>query len=135
MTESPTVAQWHALLKSDDLSRLDELLADDVVFHSPVVHTPQRGKALATLYLTGAYHVLRNSGFRYVREVVSDTDAVLEFEAEIDGIHVNGVDMFHWNAGGKIDDFKVMVRPLKAINLLHGLMRQMLEQLGPKPQT
>lgn len=127
-----TVEKWHALLASQDLSRLDDLLADDVVFHSPVVHTPQRGKALATLYLTGAYHVLLSSGFHYVREVVSDTDAVLEFEGEIDGIHLNGVDMFHWNADGKIDDFKVMVRPLKAINLLHQLMRQTLEQLGPK---
>jgi hypothetical protein len=127
-----TVEKWHALLESQDLSRLDELLADDVVFHSPVVHTPQRGKALTTLYLTGAYHVLLNSGFRYVREVVSDTDAVLEFVGEIDGIHINGVDMFHWNTDGAIDDFKVMVRPLKAINLLHGLMAKMLEQLGPK---
>ena len=132
---SETVRRWHALLESRDLSRLEDLLTDDVVFHSPVVHTPQHGKALTTIYLTGAYHVFRDSGFRYVREVVSDTDAVLEFEAEVDGIHVNGVDMFHWNAEGKIDDFKVMVRPLKAINLLHGLMRQMLEQLGPKPQA
>jgi hypothetical protein len=133
VTPPEIVEQWHALLKSEDLSRLDDLLAEDVVFRSPVVHTPQRGKALATLYLTGAYRVLRNSGFRYVREVVSGTDAVLEFEAELDGVYINGVDMFHWNAEGKIDDFKVMIRPLKAINLLHGLMRQMLEQLGPAP--
>jgi hypothetical protein len=135
MTTSNTVERWHALVESQDLSRLEDLLADDVVFHSPVVHTPQRGKALATMYLTGAYYVLGKAKFRYVREVVSDTDAVLEFEAEIDGIYVNGVDMIHWNAAGEIDDFKVLVRPLKAINLLHGLMRQMLEQLGPKPAT
>ena len=101
----------------------------DAVFHSPIVHAPQRGKAVTTLYLTAAYHVLIASGFRYVRKVVSDTDAVLEFTAEIDGIHVNGVDMIHWNAEGKIDDFKVMIRPLKAVNLLHGLMRKMLEQM------
>src|SRR6185503_12540344 len=113
-----SVAQWHALLESHDLSRLDDLLAEDVVFHSPVVHTPQRGKALTILYLTGAYNVLLNSSFRYVREVVSATDAVLEFQAEIDGIHMNGVDMFHWNAAGKIDDFKVMIRPLKAYQSL-----------------
>jgi hypothetical protein len=132
---SGTVERWHALLESRDLSRLDDLLAENVVFHSPVVHTPQRGKVLTTMYLTGASSVFFNSAFHYVREVVSDTDAVLEFEAEIDGIHINGVDMFHWNEEGKIDDFKVMVRPLKAINLLHSLMGQMLEQLGPKPQT
>jgi len=128
-----TVKKWHAMLEEQDISRLDALLAEDVVFHSPVVHTPQRGKAITTLYLTAAYQVLFGSGFRYVREVEGDSDAILEFVAEIDGIHVNGVDMMHWNAAGQIDDFKVMVRPLKAVNLLHGLMARMLEQLGPKP--
>jgi hypothetical protein len=127
-----TVNKWHAMLEARDISRLDDLLADDVVFHSPVVHTPQRGKAITTIYLAAAYQVLFGSGFRYVREVEGDFDAILEFVAEIDGIHVNGVDMMHWNAEGKIDDFKVMVRPLKAVNLLHGLMARMLEQLGPK---
>jgi len=127
-----TVEKWHALLAAQDVSRLDELLADDVVFHSPVLHTPQRGKAVTSLYLTAAYQVLLGSGFHYVREVANDTDAVFEFEAELDGIHINGVDMMHWNSEGKIDDFKVMVRPLKAVNLLHGLMARMLEQLAPK---
>jgi ketosteroid isomerase-like protein len=127
-----TVDRWHALLESRDLSRLDDLLAEDVVFHSPILHTPQKGKTLTILYLTAASYVLLDSGFRYVREVVSDTDAVLEFTAELDGIHINGVDMMHWNRDGKIDDFKVMVRPLKAVNLLHGLMARMLEQIGPK---
>jgi hypothetical protein len=127
-----TVSKWHAMLEARDISRLDDLLAADVVFHSPVVHTPQRGKAITTIYLAAAYQVLFGSGFRYVREVEGDFDAILEFVAEIDGIHVNGVDMMHWNAEGKIDDFKVMVRPLKAVNLLHGLMARMLEQLGPK---
>jgi hypothetical protein len=127
-----TVKKWHAMLETRDVSRLDDLLADDVVFHSPVVHTPQRGKALTTLYLTAAYQVLFGSSFHYVREVEGDSDAVLEFEAEVDGIHINGVDMMHWNVAGKIDDFKVMIRPLKAVNLLHSLMARMLEQLGPK---
>jgi len=127
-----TVKKWHAMLEAQDVSRLDGLLAENVVFHSPVVHTPQRGKALTTLYLTAAYQVLLGSGFHYVREVTNETDAILEFEAEINGIHINGVDMMHWNAAGKIDDFKVMVRPLKAVNLLHGLMAGMLEQLAPK---
>jgi hypothetical protein len=127
-----TVRKWHAMLEAQDVSRLDDLLADDAVFHSPVVHTPQRGKAITALYLTAAYQVLLGSGFHYVREVSNDTDAIFEFEAEIDGIHINGVDMMHWNGEGKIDDFKVMVRPLKAVNLLHGLMAGMLEQLAPK---
>jgi len=124
-----TVERWHALLDSGSLDGLDDLLAENAVFHSPVVHTPQEGKEITKLYLTGAFHVLFDSGFRYVREVVGDRDAVLEFTAEIDGIHINGVDMIHWNAEGRIDDFKVMVRPLKAINLLHRMMGEMLQQL------
>jgi hypothetical protein len=127
-----TLKKWHAMLEAGDVSRLDDLLAQDVVFHSPVVHTPQRGKAITTLYLTAAYQVLLGSGFRYVREVAGATDAILEFEAELEGVHINGVDMMHWNAAGEIDDFKVMVRPLKAVNLLHGLMARMLEQFSPK---
>ncbi len=125
-----TVSQWHALVARRDPDALDDLLADDVVFHSPIVHTPQRGKALTRLYLTAAFHVLVENEFRYVREVVGERDAVLEFTATVDGIHVNGVDMIRWNAEGRIDDFKVMLRPLKAVNLLHSLMRSMLEQLA-----
>lgn len=131
MTQDP-VKHWHEMLDAQDISRLDSLLAEEVIFHSPVVHTPQRGKAITKLYLSAAYQVLFGSGFRYVREVNGDSDAILEFVAEIEGIHINGVDMMHWNADGKIDDFKVMVRPLKAVNLLHGLMARMLEQLAPK---
>ncbi len=123
--------QWHDFVGSQALEGLDELLADDAVFHSPVVHTPQVGKELTKMYLTGAYHVLKDSGFRYVREVASDNNAILEFTAEIDGIHINGVDMIHWNDQGKIDDFKVMIRPLKAVNLLHSMMRAALEQISP----
>ena len=129
---SDTVEKWHAMLAAQDLAPLDDLLADDAVFHSPIVHTPQQGKALTTLYLTAAYNVLFVSGFRYVREVVGESDAALEFTAELDGIYVNGVDLIHWNAEGRIDDFKVMIRPLKAVNLLHGLMRSMLEQMKPE---
>jgi len=124
------VADWHALLASDDLSRVETMLAEDAVFHSPVVHTPQRGKALVTMYLSAAAQVLLSSGFRYVREVVGPSDAVLEFEAELDGIHINGIDMFHWNADGKIDDFKVMIRPLKAVNLLHRMMAEMIAAMS-----
>jgi hypothetical protein len=124
-----TVERWHALLDSRSLDGLDDILADDAVFHSPVVHTPQEGKEITKFYLTAAFHVLVDSGFRYVREVVGDHDAVLEFTAEIDGIHINGVDMIHWNADGRIDDFKVMIRPLKAVNLLHRMMGEMLQQL------
>lgn len=125
------IDRWHAVAESRDPEGLDGLLAEDVVFHSPVLHSPQRGKALTTMYLAAAMHVFGESDFHYVREVVSDHDAVLEFTATIDGIHINGVDMMHWNDEGRIDDFKVMIRPLKAVNLLHRMMAQMLEQLAP----
>jgi hypothetical protein len=126
----PVIDTWHQIIEKRDASGLDAILADDVVFHSPVVHSPQQGKQLTTLYLSAAIMVLGGGNFSYVREVVGESDAVLEFTAEVDGIHVNGVDMIHWNADGQIDDFKVMVRPLKAVNLLHGLMKQMLQQMA-----
>jgi hypothetical protein len=126
----PAIETWHQLIEQRNAAGLDDILADDAVFHSPVVHTPQKGKALTKMYLSAAIMVLGSSNFEYVRELVGDSDAVLEFTAEINGIVINGVDMVHWNSDGKIDDFKVMVRPLKAVNLLHGLMRQMLENTG-----
>ncbi|MFT5193439.1 MAG: hypothetical protein ACI9EW_002339 [Cellvibrionaceae bacterium] len=120
---------WHEILKSKDQSGLDTLLADDVVFHSPVVHTPQEGKFITTMYLTAAAHVLGGDKFHYVREVYGTNDAVLEFETEIDGILFNGVDMIRWNDDNQIVDFKVMVRPLKAINKLHQMMGAMLNSM------
>jgi hypothetical protein len=116
---------------------LDDLLAEDCVFYSPIVHTPQQGRELTKLYLSAAAQVLGGgSAFEYVREISDDHQAVLEFRTENEGIEINGVDMFSWNEAGQIDSFKVMVRPLKAINLLHGQMKAMLEQLveGFKPQ-
>lgn len=125
-----TLERWHELVRRRDATGLPTLLADDAVFHSPVLHTPQRGKALVTLYLTGALHVLGNPNFRYVREVVGAQDAVLEFETEVDGLMVNGVDMIHWNAEGLIVDFKVMLRPLKAIHLVQQKMAELLARAG-----
>ena len=129
-TDHPApLAAWHEIVRSRDMRQLATLLHDDVVFHSPVVHTPQRGKAITTFYLTGALHVLNNASFRYEREVVGPNDAVLEFFTEVDGIVINGVDLIRWDESGLIVDFKVMVRPLKAMNMLHQKMAEMLERL------
>ena len=122
-----TLAIWHELVKTRNVRGLRDLLAEDVVFHSPVVHTPQPGRAVTTQYLGAAFQVFFNASFRYVREVVGPRDAVLEFQVEIDGITVNGVDMIRWNDDGQIVDFKVMIRPLKAINLIHQKMAAMLQ--------
>jgi hypothetical protein len=129
MARIDTMAAWHELVRTRNPEALDALLADEVVFHSPIVHTPQVGKALTTMYLTAAVMVIANDTFTYVREVVGPHDAVLEFQCTIDGIQVNGVDMIRWNDDGRIVDFKVMVRPLKAVNLLHAQMRAMLESM------
>mgnify|MGYP001036179891 CR=1 FL=1 len=124
-----TLKTWHRLVEEKDASGIENILADTVVFHSPVVHTPQKGKPITTLYLTAALHVLNNDSFEYIREVFSDNNAVLEFQTVIDGIVINGVDMITCGADGKITDFKVMIRPLKAINLVHKIMGEMLEKL------
>ena len=121
------VASWHQLARSRDVRGLDSFLADDVVFYSPVVFTPQVGKAITTKYLAAAFHVFFNESFHYVREVRGERDAVLEFELELEGIKVNGVDMLKWNDAGKIVEFKVMLRPLKAVNLIHQKMAAALE--------
>ncbi|HXC20416.1 MAG TPA: nuclear transport factor 2 family protein [Steroidobacteraceae bacterium] len=125
MSSGP-IAIWHRLVKARDVQGLDELLAADAVFYSPVVHTPQVGKAITKKYLTAAFHVFFNESFRYVRELGDKRDAVLEFELELDGISINGVDMIRWNDAGKITEFKVMLRPLKAVNLIHQKMAAML---------
>jgi hypothetical protein len=121
------VNTWHQIVANRDLVKLHDLLDDNVVFYSPVVHTPQVGKDITKQYLTAAFYVFFDTSFKYVREVVNEGNVVLEFTVEIDGILVNGVDMITWNESGKITEFKVMVRPLKAINLIHKKMGEMLQ--------
>ena len=118
--------RWHEVVRTRNPALLNQVLAEDAVFHSPILFKPQQGRDLVALYLTGAMHVIANPSFRYVREVVGDLDAVLEFETVIDDVHVNGVDMITWNDQGRISDFKVMVRPLKAINKVWEKMAAML---------
>jgi len=124
-----TIATWHKLVDARDAAALDKILAENVVFHSPVVHTPQVGKPITKLYLTAALHVLNNDTFEYLREVITGRNAVLEFQTVIDGITINGVDMIAWGEDGRITDFKVMIRPLKAVNLVHQMMGDMLKKI------
>ena len=120
------IRAWHGFVRSRDPAALRALLAEDAVFESPVVHTPQVGRPIVEKYLLGAMSVLGNDSFRYEGEWFADRSAVLEFACEIDGIRINGVDMIRWDEGGRIIHFKVMVRPLKAINLLHQKMGALL---------
>ena len=124
------IQTWHHLVQTLDPSGLDSLLADEVVFLSPVVHTPQVGKAIAKAYLGAAFKVLFIPTFKYVREIIGSTDAMLEFETTLDGVLVNGVDIIKWNQDNQIIDFKVMVRPLKGITVIHERMAAMLAGAG-----
>jgi len=121
------LAHWHQLVEGRKADGLDSLLSDKVVFYSPVVHTPQVGKAITKQYLAAAFCVFGNESFRYVREIACERDAVLEFQVEIEGISVNGVDMLKWDEAGQIVELKVMLRPLKAVNLIQQKMAAMLQ--------
>jgi hypothetical protein len=138
------VEDWHRHLRGELPGGLDAILAEDVVFFSPIVFSPQRGKAITKLYLNAAGatigegskrsaaadpHEQRPTKFRYVKEVLSGRHAVLEFETELDGKYVNGIDMLSCDDAGLITEFKVMIRPLQAINLLHQQMAAMLKQM------
>ena len=127
---SDVLQRWHAYIGSHDHAELRAMLHLDAVFESPVVHTPQRGRDIVYKYLASAEQVLGGPGFAYTGEWTAERSAVLEFTAEIEGIKVNGVDMIWWDEAGLITNFKVMVRPLKAVNLLHRLMGEMLAKAG-----
>jgi hypothetical protein len=120
---TPTALErWHRIVETRDIKDLDDLLADDAVFESPAVHTPQRGKAITHRYLAAASVVLMNDSFRYVGEWHSERSAVLEFKCMLGEIEVDGIDMIEWNTAGQISRFKVMVRPVKALQTLMPLM-------------
>ncbi len=141
------IDRWHAHLRGELAGGLDELLHDDVVFYSPIVFTPQEGKALTTLYLEAAGQALPGEGggagapverdeaerppgaFRYTKKVLSGDTAVLEFETTVEGKYVNGVDIIRCDDAGKIVEFRVMIRPLQAVNTVHQQMARMLELL------
>ncbi len=124
-----TLEIWHELLRERDMARLDEVLAENCVFISPILHTPQEGRELTKMYLTGAGQVF-NDSFTYVKEVVDGSHAVLEFTCDLDGIVVNGVDILTFDDDGLICEFKVMLRPLKAVHMMSERMMAMLEQMS-----
>jgi hypothetical protein len=120
------IDQWHHVARSGDFTDLDTMIHDDAVFESPIVHTPQRGKAITIKYLRAAVMTLKNPGSEFVGEWSGDKSVIVEFKSEIDGITINGIDMIGFDEAGLITHFKVMVRPLKALNLLHQKMGEML---------
>ncbi|MEM7767350.1 MAG: nuclear transport factor 2 family protein [Pseudomonadota bacterium] len=127
---SPNLQRWmDYILHDHSHEALAAQLHDDVVFRSPIVHTPQRGKPITMMYLGAAGNTLGGEAFRYTKLFDCGDRAVIEFETVMDGVEVNGIDMIEWDEDGKITDFKVMVRPLKAIQTVHAQMMAMLEQM------
>ncbi len=140
-----TIEKWHNHLRGRHPGGLDDLLADDAVFLSPIVFTPQRGKEVTKMYLNAAFSTFTgvgaepiaesdkdsesSDGFHYTKEVLSGNHAVMEFETKLEGKYVNGVDIITCNDEGKIVEFKVMIRPLQAVNLLHQKMAAMLKSM------
>lgn len=138
------VAQWHSYLRGEVAGGFDELLDDEVVFYSPIVFTPQRGKQITSLYLQAAAQTFPGDGvasspespgpsgsFHYTKTVLGDDTAILEFETTMEGKYVNGVDIIRCNNAGRIIEFRVMIRPLQAVNLVHQQMAAMLGKMAP----
>jgi hypothetical protein len=132
-TTVENLARWHAHIKKPDHRVLWDMLHPDCVFESPVVHTPQEGREIVFKYLTSADKVLGGDGFTYRGEWMNANSAILEFANTINGIKVNGIDMITWNDAGQITHFKVMVRPLKAIQMVHQMMGEMLQKVASQP--
>ena len=127
---NPLLDAWHDVVLSGNIDTLRELLAEEACFHSPVVYRPQQGREITARYLAAAGRVFDGSGFHYVREIVDGPDAALEFTATIDGIEIDGIDLIHWDEFGRISDFKVMIRPWKALDKLREKMQAMLVTMG-----
>lgn len=119
--------KWHEIVETKNPKLLNEILAEEVVFHSPVVFTPQVGKMITYLYLSAAVQVLGNNTFKYIKEIANEQEACLEFTTEIDGIIINGVDILTFNKKGEIIEFKVMVRPYKGMLLLKEKMFELMQ--------
>ena len=124
------IHKWHEVVGSDDLNLLDKIIAEDAVFSSPVVFTPMEGKEITMMYLHAAGDSFNMEKFKYTKEIHDDMNSVLEFETYIDDISVNGVDIIEWNEEGKIVNFKVMIRPFKAVQKVQQKMVEALESLG-----
>ena len=124
------IHKWHEVVGSDDLNLLDKIIAEDAVFSSPVVFTPMEGKEITMMYLHAAGDSFNMEKFKYTKEIHDGMNSVLEFETYIDDISVNGVDMIEWNEDGKITNFKVMIRPFKAVQKVQEKMVEALESLN-----
>ena len=127
MKNNNPIEVWHEVVKSGEIVKLDNILDEDCIFYSPVVFSPQKGKEATKKYLTAAAIVFADDSFKYTKELVSSHLACLEFELVLNEININGVDIISWNEEGKITEFKVMIRPIKAVEIIHKYMGEELK--------
>jgi hypothetical protein len=120
------IDRWLDVIENGQTADLDDMLAEDAVFYSPAVFTPQRGRAKAAAYLRAAEHMFSGTGFHYVNKWIDTNSAVLEFAAEIDGLAIEGVDVLHWNDEGRLTSVKVMMRPFKGLQAVIAKMAELL---------
>jgi hypothetical protein len=123
------IKEWHEIVKSGKTENLSSIIDSDCIFYSPVVFTPQKGKELTIKYLSAAALVFGDDSFKYIKEIINEKNACLEFGLKLNGIEINGVDLISWNDRNKISEFKVLIRPLKGVQLIHELMGGTLEQI------
>jgi len=140
------IEKWHKYLKGQLPGGLDEILDENVTFYSPVVYTPQEGREITKLYLSAAAGSLGGDpdedaassaaddgagpgSFRYTKQIAAGNQAVLEFESKIDGKYINGVDIIECNDEGKVIEFRVMIRPVQSVNMIHKQMASMLKKM------
>ena len=123
------IKEWHEIVKSGNTENLSSIIDSACIFYSPVVFTPQKGKELTIKYLSAAALVFGDDSFKYIKEVINEKNACLEFELKLNGIEINGVDLISWNDKNKISEFKVLIRPLKGVQLIHELMGGTLERI------
>ena len=126
------INKWHEVVTTQNQDLLKSILAENVTFYSPVVFTAQKGKSLTLLYLMAAAQIFNNKSFSYTKEIINENHATLEFELNINGIEINGIDLITWNEEGMIIEFKVFIRPLQGVNVIHKMMQQMLENFSKK---
>tara|TARA_B100000953_G_scaffold236476_1_gene197968 strand:+ start:2273 stop:2659 length:387 start_codon:yes stop_codon:yes gene_type:complete len=126
--ENP-ISKWHQVVELRDYNLLKEILSENVIFYSPVIYTPQKGKSITLNYLVAASEVFNSSNFKYTKEIINNKFASLEFKLTIDDTEINGIDLISWNEEGLITEFKVFIRPLQGVNLIHKLMHKMLDNI------
>ncbi|MEU0074184.1 nuclear transport factor 2 family protein [Streptomyces sp. NPDC006332] len=122
-------------IEAGDLDAAEALLAENVVFTSPVVFKPYVGKAITAAILRGVARVFAD--FRYVRELngTDGRDHALVFSATVDGREIDGCDFIHLDENGLIDEFTVMVRPLSGAQALSAAMGAQFEQITEAAQA